>query len=60
MCDKAILENGGKLKSVPDCYKNQEISNKAVVDYLRALEFAPESYKTEKCVIKLLILILLQ
>ena len=21
MCDKAILENGGTLKSVPDCYK---------------------------------------
>ena len=20
MCDKAILENGGTLKSVPDCY----------------------------------------
>ena len=23
MCDKAILENGGILKSVLDCYKNQ-------------------------------------
>ena len=22
MCDKAILENGGTLKPVPDCYKN--------------------------------------
>ena len=21
MCDKAILKYGGKLKSVPDCYK---------------------------------------
>ena len=21
MCDKAILENNGTLKSVPDCYK---------------------------------------
>ena len=29
-CDKAILENGGTLKSVPDCYKNQEMCNKAV------------------------------
>ena len=22
MCKKAILENGGTLNSVPDCYKN--------------------------------------
>ena len=22
ICDKAILENGGTLKSFPDCYKN--------------------------------------
>ena len=29
MCVKAILENGGTLKSVPDCYKNQEICHKA-------------------------------
>ena len=25
MCDKAILENNGTLKSVPDCYKNLEL-----------------------------------
>ena len=24
MCDKAILGNGGTLKSVTDCYKNQQ------------------------------------
>ena len=30
MCDKTILENGGTLKFVPDCYKNQEMRNKAV------------------------------
>ena len=30
MCGKAILENGGTLKSVPDCYKNQEMCNEAV------------------------------
>ena len=27
-CDKAILENGETLKSVPECYKNQEMCNK--------------------------------
>ena len=60
MCDKAILENGGTLKSIPDCYKNQEMCNKAVDNYPHALEFVPECCKTQKCVIKLSILALLQ
>ena len=42
MCDKAILENGGILNSVPDCYKNQEICNKEVDNYPHVLEFVPE------------------
>ena len=42
MCDKAILENCGKLKSVPDCYKSQEICNKAVENYPHVLEFVLE------------------
>ena len=29
MYDKAILANGGTFKSVSDCYKNQEMCNKA-------------------------------
>ena len=33
MYDKAIPENGGTLKSVPDCYKNQEMCYKAVDNY---------------------------
>ena len=37
MCDKALLENGETIKSVPDYYKNQEICNKAVDNYLYAL-----------------------
>ena len=48
MYDKAIIENGGTLKSVPDCYKNQEMSNKAVDNYPHALEFVPECYKTQE------------
>ena len=59
MSYKAILENGGTLKSVPDCYKNQEMC-KADDNYPHVLEFVPECYKTKKCVIKLLIPILLQ
>ena len=37
MCDKAILGNGGTLKSVSDSYKNQEMYNKAVDNYPHAL-----------------------
>ena len=61
MCDKAVLENGRTLKSVPDCYKKQEICNKVVDNYPHPLEFLPECYQIKKnCVIKLLILIVLQ
>ena len=42
ICDKAILENGGTLKPVPDCYKNQERYNQAVENYPHALEFVPQ------------------
>ena len=31
MYDKAILENGGTLKFVPGCYKNQEIVIKQLI-----------------------------
>ena len=45
MCDKALLENGRTLKSLSDCYKNQELCNKTVE---LALEFVSECYKTQK------------
>ena len=49
MCDKAILENGGTLKFVTDCCKNQEMCNKAVDDDCpHALEFVPECFMTQK------------
>ena len=25
ICDKVILENGGMLRPIPDCYKNQKM-----------------------------------
>ena len=31
MCDKAILENGATLEPVPDCYKNQQMCDKALI-----------------------------
>ena len=37
MCDKAILENGGMLMLIPDCYKDQYLSNKAVDNHTDAL-----------------------
>ena len=47
MYDKAILENDGILKSVSECYKNQEMCYKVVDNYPRALEFVPKYYKTQ-------------
>ena len=58
MCDKAILESDGTLKSAPDYYKNQQMCNKAVDNYPFALKFVVKCYKI--CVIKLLILILVK
>ena len=43
MSNEAILENGGTKESVPDCYKNQQIWDKAVDDYPHALKFVPKS-----------------
>ena len=52
MCDEATLHNGGTLKPIPDCYKNQEVYNKAVDNYSYALEFVPECYETQKMFLK--------
>ena len=60
MCDKVFLRNGGILKLIPDNYKNQKICDKAVYNYSHALESIPDCFNTQKSVIKLLILILLQ
>lgn len=38
MWDKVILQNGGMLKSVPDCYENKNTGNKAVNIDANALE----------------------
>ena len=48
MCNKTILENGGTSESVSNCYKNQEIWNKAVDNYPHALEFLPDYYMTQE------------
>ena len=44
MCDKAILQNGGTLKFVP----NYKMCNKAVDNYSHELELVSERYKTQK------------
>ena len=51
MCNKAILENGWMLDSVPDWYKTQNMCDKDVDHYAHVLEFVPDCYKTQKCVI---------
>ena len=48
MCDKAILENGGTLESVLDCYRSLEMCDEAVDNYPHALKFFPDFYITEK------------
>ena len=37
--NKVILENGGTLMFVPDCYKNQKMCYKTVDNYTHALEY---------------------
>ena len=48
MCDKAILENGGMLMLIPDCYKDQYLSNKAVDNHTDTLGSGSDCYKTQK------------
>ena len=42
MCNKAILENGWMLDSVPDWYKTQNMCDKDVDHYAHVLEFVPD------------------
>ena len=51
MCDKAIMENGGALKSVSDCCKNQEICIRTFDNSHHALEFVTECYKIYNAII---------
>ena len=48
MWEKSILENGGTLESAPDCYKNQQMCDKAVDNYPLALKFVPNCYIIQK------------
>ena len=60
ICDRSILENGGTLKSVPYCYKKQEMYNNTVDNYLHALEFVSGCFMAQECVTKRSVLILPQ
>lgn len=46
MCDKDVLKSCGTLNSVPDCYKNQQICDKAVDNH--ALKFVHYCFITKK------------
>ena len=48
MYDKVILENGGTLKPVPDCYKNLKTCNETVDNYAYALELVLDFYKAQR------------
>ena len=47
MLDKAVLENCGTLESVPGCYKNQQMCDKAFDNYHNTLKFVLDFYKTQ-------------
>ena len=53
MIDKVVLENCGTLDLVPECCKNQKMSNKVVDNYSHVSEFVPNCYKTQ-CIYKIL------
>ena len=48
MCDKAIQENSGTLKSLPDCYKTQKICDEAVDTYPSTIKFVPKCFMTQE------------
>ena len=56
ICDKAILENGGTLESVPYCCKKQQVFDKVVDYYSYVLKFVPDCYMTQKMCDKIVIL----
>ena len=43
-----MLENGGRLESVPYCYEDQKMCNKAVDNYTHALKLVANCYKTQE------------
>ena len=47
-CVRVILENGGMLKFIPDCCKNQKMCNNAVDNYAHELVFVPVCCVTQK------------
>ena len=59
MCDKVVLENCEMLMFIPDRYNDQCMCNKAVDNYAHALGSVHNSFKTQKCVIKMSVLFLL-
>ena len=48
MCSGTILKNRGRLESAHDCYKNQQMCDKVVNNYLHVLKCVPSCYKTAK------------
>ena len=53
MCDKAVSNYPFMLKSSLDRYKNQEMCDQAVVDFLSALKFVPDWFVAGKMIKKL-------
>ena len=48
MCNEVIIENGGTLGFVSDCYKDRKMFVKAVDNYSHASKFLPDCCKSQK------------
>ena len=55
--NKAIDNYPHALRSINDCYKTPKMCDKPDSTYPFKIQFAPDRSKTQKCVIKLLILV---
>ena len=60
MCIKAVDNYSSTIKYVPDWYKTQEMYIGAVNVCSFVFNSVHNQYKTQKCVIKLLMIILMQ
>ena len=45
MCEKVVEKNPRQLKSVPDCFRTQEMCSKAVEEDPYSLEYVPDHFK---------------
>ena len=48
LCDKVILENGGTIMFIPDCYNNQSMCDNVVDNYAHVPGYVSDCYEIPK------------